>query len=396
MFKYIGSTLKRFIPFFIISAVILFSLGLIFVASSSSFVTSYKYEGMDIVYQNRPNGGLLFLLIPAFLLTCVAPLIANSYRNSLKSADFYYQTGKGNKSVRFVHNLSILGVLLIIFSGVFFLTYFFLLIKQLPTMNYHWEDEYMIEDGIIFNYLFVFLAYFPSILALIITYFISYLFVTRSNNFVNSLITLVLGHAALGLLIMLPIYVYDPNASNLGWYFIENGSYLGLKSASPLSYLFMINRFFNPLINGSMFNFFIFDNEKSIIEFVLSIISHLAMIGVALYGLVMFIVEKESSGEFAGKAPGRGVLQEIIFHTGYMCLGIGFASLINLTGFQLFSLMYAVATFMVIAAVYFALSGLLRRTFKFKWYEWIIYAGLSQLPLIVSVTGLITSAIAAS
>ena len=391
MFKYIGSSLKRFLPYFIIFASILFACGLIYLASEESVILEYHttIENVDYAYVNgNPYGGLMYFAIPTFILVAIAPLIANAYRYSLKSVDFYYQNGKGNKAIRFTNNIVMLLMILIIFSVIYFTSYFFLFIKQIPFVGRVEMLDYVTIIHVVFNYGFVVLAHPLLLSAIVITYFISYLFVTRSNNLINSMITLVFGHLILGLVVMMPLYYYDTALSHFD---VENfstltGSYLiGARGISPLSFTLLIDRFFNPLINTSysLANFKI-ESFQDVVSLVIVVISHLLMISLFVFSFIMFICEKESSGEFAGKAKGRDLSQEIIFHAGFVISSIGMSLLSGLLGTQIFTILFIVANTLILTALYFALSGLLRRRFRFKLHEWLIFVGLSQVYFISS------------
>ena len=411
MKKYIGQTLRRFLPFFIITGAILLGMALIFLGSEDS---SYQYylttktithpitgEITTLVEKTNmmgaPNSGLLFLLIPVFIISALAPILANHYRFSLRSVDLFYQTGKGNKAIRYVNNLTILSMIIAIFSATYLLTMLVLVIKQAPLANQVIEEYFYEEQGVrvsyireyvIFNYGFYVIALLLSIIFIILNYAISYFFVTRSNNLVNSMILVVFGHVALGLIIMLPFWLYNAYVQPFeNSPFLYTEYYSGLKSLSPISLMIHIYKVMNPLITGGdPYKIFYVGNKHAIIDLIIAIISFVGCLGMSLLGIVKFFSEKESSGEFAGKPVGRDAFQEIIFHTGFATMAVGSALLYSGGVFAIFNVIYDIAIFLVLTAVYFALTGLLRRKFRWKLHEWFLFGGLSSINLILSVS----------
>ncbi len=398
MRSYIKNTLKRFLPFYIVFAAILFSMALMYLSSEDSVYFSYIYCNVDECNEfltRTPYSGLLILLIPTFFLVCIAPLIANYYRYSLRSVDLYYQTGKGNKTIRYVHNLVLLSMILIIFTGIYAFTMLFIFIKQIPYAGMIIEDTYYREVYIFSNYQYYALAYIPSILSIIVTYFISYFFVTRSNNFINSLITLVGGHLIIGFSLLLPYVFYNGCVGPINENITINLSsyYMGLKSFSPFSYMIFINNIFNPLIIGSNIKMFEFGNLDAILAFIHFIIGLVLMFALTALGIVYFILEKESSGEYAGKPVGRDKLQEIIFHSTFIIGSFELLIVMNQGILGIFNSIFSFATCISLTAVYFALSGLIRRRFKWNWKEWTIFGSLSASTFLLSLALLILNTV---
>ena len=389
MKKYIGQTLRRFLPFFIITGALLLGMALMYVGNETSVYISYVnyFEGEPYSYiTTRPYSGLLYLLIPVFIITTLAPLIANYYRYSLKSVDLFYQTGKGNKTIRYVDNLTILIMIIAIFSVAFIGTCLFMMLQQIPFIGKVEQQDNMIVQYVFFNYYWYPLAYLGSVIFIIVDYAISYFFVTRSNNFVNSLIILIAGHLVLGLTLMMPDWIYESFVAGIYNVARLNTSFMGgLKSFSPISLMILINNVFNPLIIGDTPYTFIPVGKSQIVCLILFIIGLVGCLAVAALGIVKFITEKESSGEFAGKPVGRDVFQEIIFHAGFVICAIGSALISNVGILGVFGIVYAFSSFIMTTAVYFALTGLLRRRFRWNWKEWVLFGGLSSINLFISI-----------
>ena len=93
MKKYIGLTIKRYIPFLIVGLIISF---FIVSATASTIPTSVTVYNNNLSFLEGEIGAsivtyLIVAAIPMVLLTIIGPIFANSYRNSLESADLFYQ-----------------------------------------------------------------------------------------------------------------------------------------------------------------------------------------------------------------------------------------------------------------------------------------------------------------
>ena len=110
------------------------------------------------------------------------------------------------------------------------------------------------------------------------------------------------------------------------------------------------------------------------LSFALSIVCTLVFIAAGILGFLYFLKEDESSGEYAGKAPGRDIFQIIIFHIGFGLIGL-WTGVTNSIGGVIQTLIGVVAVIsqtIIFGAIYFVFIGLLRRNFKINKKELLI------------------------
>lgn len=386
MKQYIKNLLKKYIPFYAVSFAIIISMFLIFVSVSPNYITDY-YSAQGYAY--RFSGKFSFLLlfiIPLAILTTVAPLFANSYRYSLKSVDVFYQTGKGDKKIRYANNLTLLISLLAIYTVAFMVAMILLAIKQLPFAGQVINDtaggEVVItKTYFAYNFGYYILAYLLAVICCCVNYFISYFLVTRSNNLLNSMIILLLGQGILSIIIMTPIWYVDIVKSAFGidvYYRIE---FLpGTRLASIIGPYAILGNFFESLICESIY---VVDfKDIYIFDLVLTIISNVAFFAVGGLSIFAFLKEKESSGEFAGKPIGRGPYQNIVFHLAAGLIGLWGGAATGIAGTILLTAISNISGFITFGALYYVFLGLLNRNFRLKIKDLIIMLSVDGVYLI--------------
>ncbi len=389
MRKYVINTIKRYIPFFAVSAAVLFSLFL----SVSMALTSYYYkpEGLSY-YVNTPYSGLLIYFIPLVLLSIITPIFANSYRYSLKSVDLFYQTGKGDKSIRFANNAVLWIGTLIVYTVMIMFSFIILLLKQIPLGGQTIVDQYGSEyTYIIFNFGFYILAYLLLVIFCTLNYFISYFLVTRSNYVWNSLVTLFFGEVLLIVGVMTPIWYSLVIVNRFTYFNLYNANVLfGTRCMSIVCPVAWIAHIFEPLIIGSEIEFII--APTTVASLVLAIVFLVLFIALSIVCMLFFFKEKESSGELAGKAMGRDKLQTIIFHTGFgvaaLWLGMAGSLLSSYSIFNYFGILSSFATF---GALYYVFSSLQRKNFKFNKKQWALYLSIMGIYVISTIINIVLS-----
>ena len=390
MKRYLLYSLKRYVPLYIVTFVVCISC---FLATYGGTIpvqnVQYQYAGgeaygfVDIL---GLDSGLIVLMIPVFVFSIILPFFANSYRYSLKAADTFYQIGKGKKSIRFVNNLLLLGAFIASFTAAFIFAVLILFARQAPNIGKEPLVEIANEDTVIItNYLFYNFAYYiPAYLLLVViailNYFISYFFVTRANNLINSMITLALGEIILAVGIMTPFFFLMIVSSRLG---VEGGlanlvdmSFLTVSRTSviigPFALIYLL---FDGLINGTgsalIASFNNFDGAKSGFALALTIVCLLAFIAMGVLGVLYFLKEKESSGELAGRPVPRDKFLFTVFHIGFGFIGFWIATLQSLLGTSFVSYSLGITSIVFFlsemgfyGAAYYVLFGLLRRNFK--------------------------------
>ena len=176
-------------------------------------------------------------------------------------------------------------------------------------------------------------------------YFISYLFISRSNNLLNSMIMLFTGEMIVLLIFFLPMR-----------YFIDEGY---LHQATFVLPIMTYGEIFEPLItNRFSLSQLSFETlgQVEIANKVLYVLEYVLFFSVAILGIVSFIIEKDPSSEYAGKANTNRPYQDIIYHLGALMLG---CAVFNLR----VSVIYDAMSFVFFLAMYYTFFGLLNRSF---------------------------------
>ena len=376
MKRYVFFTLKRFIPFFVITAAIFF------VISTTMFVNvpvQYEYyvdEGM-VRGDYGFDGASIIIIVMAVLLfgfTSISPIIANSYRYSLRSADFYNQIGKGHKNVRLVNNLILLIAVIVSFTFAYIFGATILGIKNVIVFNKGtitesaWDTTTYVKEPFMYHYAYFVPIYFMLLIGGLVNYFISYFLVTRANNAFNSVVMLVLGQVIITLGLMTPIWYLGIMTDGA----IEIRYLAGAKTSSMISLVAITEYLFSGLLKGDSFNLEAFELVKTedYIGLVIVVISLAIFFAFGAYSLLKFFKEEETTGELAGKPQGRGKIQDIIFHTGAAILGFWYlvlsASLDGLGLIDIVGIFSFIPSVVVYGALYYVFYGLLRRNFRLK------------------------------
>jgi hypothetical protein len=200
-------------------------------------------------------------------------------------------------------------------------------------------------------------------------YFISYLLVSRSNVFINSLLVFCLGYTFFNCINYVVIAYCIRNIGEAS-FFLQGPSAIGAISyvAQEFEGLICGNKLLLPMAETAewQYNAAFF---TTIIEFVLL---------VAL-GIVAFIVEKDPSSEWAGKPDSDKPYQEILFHAGFGTIGFIIGTVMS---GSIFSTILSLLFYVSYAASYYTLYGLLRRNFKLKGYQFGILFGNVGLSII--------------
>lgn len=366
MKSYIKFLLKKYLPFYVVLFAVSVSIFFIYLTAENNVY--YRFEGSDY-FITTPYSGLLIFIIPLAMVSIFAPIFANTYRYSIKSADVFYQTGKGSKQIRIVNNLTLLISILVAYTAAFLISILVMLLKQLPNAGKTIIDDYGNETRyILFNFGYYLIAYFLAIIVCSLNYFISYFLITRANNPVNSIICLVLGHMLLSVLIMTPIWyssiVIEMINSNMRFYSAE--VLLLTRVPSIISPIAWIANIFEPLIiSGQPLQIIL--SSENVFSFVMSFVCLVIFLSAAGFSIYMFLKEKESSGELAGKPEGRDKLQMIIFHVGAGTIAWWYGMANGLiSNLLIINVLTTISSFIMFCALYYVFYGLIRRNFRLK------------------------------
>ena len=416
MKKYLLFTLKRYIPLFVVAfALCFFTFISVFggLPTSQTIRSYYDSEtGMAYSYSNTLSGinsGMIFVFVLVAIFTIILPFFANSYRYSLQSADTFYQIGKNKKSIRWVNNLVLLVMFIAVMTASFIFGVLILFFRQLPNIGR--PDEVINTGGsaqevthyLFYNFGYYIPVYLLTVVFAVLNYAVSYLFITRANNLVDSILLLILGEFVLSVGVMTPFWFFlICGAAGGGWSSIVDESLLiGTRTASFVSPIAFILYAFDGLITGEgsllveQYKGIEF-NGNIVLGLVISILCLVIYVAIAGLGIFVFLKEKESSGELAGKPVGRDRWQEIIFHTGAGMAGFWICCLQSLTGGittilanEVFSFILLISEVGFYAAAYYVLYGLLRRNFRLTKRDIPLMAGIVGTNFIIGLSLLI-------
>lgn len=379
MKSYLRYYLKNRLPLFIIIFSILLVVG-VFSASGLSFVEQVLQASSSVYSSYEPtDAGISPLVFAVCVIMLILPFFNMGNRYSLARTDMFRQTAQNKKAYRYVeHGISI-GFVLAAYTISFALFLLIAVIKNyaqpIPenTNMYHYYR-------VIFNYGPYFFVYLLTLLFAIGNYFITYFFASRSNNFINSLILVVLGQVFLGSFCVL----FAEMGGTRENYFMYLPCANACVSFGPL---FLDARYTNWIIYGDksytdvFFRNYFTGNETEIILTTMS--SFIVFFTVAITGAVFFFAEKEQSGEWAGKPDTSDAWQDVLYNlfVGTFMTWMFYSYLKNWyydTGLAM------AISFVVTIAVYYTLYGLLRRNFKPKQYQIIAMVCTMVMVIIVS------------
>ena len=359
MKKYLFYSFKRKLPLYIIVMVIFLTIALTSFATTSFFAERYydSYSGQYYAYYGY-NSGTLPLLIAYFVILFVLPFFNMGYCYSLAKSDTFRQAPFKDKHLRYYEHLSSLIIVLITFTIAFLTLFLGLLIKNYTEtyeMSHYTAVPSPTAEKVYFNYIYFLPLYFLAIFFGVIQYFSSYLLISRSNNFLNSLIILFIGQ--LGLTVVIPLFIsllYDVGLSIL----------MSNPMMFPIYYLY--NQFDQLIVHGmngyeTTFNPTSIGDTYRLVYFIASFILPVVL---GIIGFMAFILEKDPSSEWANKPDTNNHYQEIIFHAAFGFFGTYIV--MNIIENILYNIPTFILFYVLFSATYYTLYGLLHRNFKLK------------------------------
>ena len=388
MNKYVIRTIKKYIPIFAIMFLMTASLFLMDVSINGGAYFVVKPTAIRTYF--NPESKCLMYILPLLTVSVFAPFFANSYRYSLKKADFYLQLGKSNKKIRYVNNIVLYVGLVAIYTFIFSLFTLILFCKDTSNLALNGTSQAFERTYFVPNYGILYLIYIICLPISAGTYLFSYFLITRSNNLLNSIITFICGYIVV-IFFVLATFGYVVQIENivvgdLNLYSYE--AFLYGSFISPFSYIssrlgeYMLNeelRVFNKLSNISIASLVI----NSAIFIFISIISTMA-----------FIKEEESSGEYFGSTKGRGKLQDILFYiaSGFMMLWAGPASQLFAMDPHKFNFLFFLF-FPLAFIAFYILNSLKNRNFKITKRDLKVYLPIYSIFFVSFLTIFLTAVI---
>ena len=381
MKSYISHYIKVRLPLFIIIAALLFIVGIISIGDVDFIIDVMQGSNGYYVVEEPTNAGIFPITFAVSIIAMIMPLFNMSYRYSLAKTDMFRQVAQSKKKFRYIDHGISLAFILIAFTIAFAVLVISIAIKNQVQPIPVSTDGHSTYYKIYFHYWIYALVYLVIIAFIIGNYFISYLLVSRSNNVLNSIIILIMGQFFLASFCT----IFAEMAQTNNTYFFQ----MPLSNASvSFAPFFVQTRYTFWIINGdSSFEYglrqvyWVASTNETNFSLALSFI---VFFGVALFGLFMFLFEKDPSGEWAGKPETGNIHQELFFH-------ISVGSLMTFVFYQHLKYWYdgtipsLIASFATYAALYYTLLGLLKRNFKPKLSQILVMLGNTALVVIMGI-----------
>ena len=356
MKRYLRLSIIRKLPLFVVLSVLLLTVA--FVSASN-----VEFESLDYYYYYTlsPTSDTSGLIGTFFMIMAILPFFSMNYRYSLGKSDLYRQVAFKDKRIRYGEHLSSLIIVCI--------AYTIALCVQVATLAVR---NYIISESPDFylNYVWFIPMYFTCLVVGTGLYFISYLLVSRSNVFINSLLVFCLGYTFFNCINYVVIAYFTRNITEAS-FFLQGPSAIGAISfvSQEFERLICDNSLLLPKKETTEWQYYNVAFFTCIIEFVL----------LAALGIVAFIVEKDPSSEWAGKPDSNKPYQEILFHAGFGTIGLIIGTIMS---GSIFGTIMSLLFYVIYGASYYTLYGLLRRNFRLKGYQFGILFGNVGLSII--------------
>lgn len=366
MKRYLKLSIIRKLPLFVVLSVLLLT-----VAFTSATNVEFHVSGVgEYHYTPYPTSAISGVISVFFVIMMFLPFFSMNYRYSLAKSDLYRQVAFKDNRIRIGEHLSSLIIMCVAFTLAFGL-----LVSVLAIRNYgNWEPG---EVAFYLYYEWYIPLYFVAIIVGAAQYFVSYLLISRSNTFINSLLMLILGELALN------FFVYVFACFILAD--LTEGTVIFGVGPSVVGAIHNVNYYFDLFVTeGTKAMSTIKANHSSderplyLTSFILTLVQFFA---VAALGLVAFIKEKDPSSEWAGKPNTHKPYQEIIFHFGFAVIGLAIGSAMMES---ILSSIFAILYFTIYIVCYYTLYGLLHRNFKLKGYQAGIIFGIAGFDILFS------------
>ena len=344
MMKYIWINIKKKLPLYIICTHLFFATAFTFIVNTT-FIEQHFYEEY-FYYGNESTPGYILLFVLFMISMMILPLFGMNYRYSLGRSDLFRQAPYKNKHLRYGEHLSALAIIVTAFTLSYIFLVVGLMIKEHFIVKVPEANEFSYYVKLHYNYVYYIPAFFVFLVMGVAQYFISYFFVSRANNILNSIILLLAGELFLAFYILMPTLLF---------YHVANY----YQSTLALPIVFVGDLFSSLIVHGTTNSIMMFNNKTNIYCSVQYIIALVTFAALAIIGLIAFLEEKDPSSEYAGKAKSDKPYQEIIYHAFAYVFGSLICGLNH-------GLIYLFISFFFFAASYYTFYGLLNRNFKLK------------------------------
>lgn len=349
--------------------------------ASILFVTVLSYMPMGIPFEtygtNHVNSTVIFeylagaSLAIGFPLGIALSLFVHRYRVSRKSVDTYYQASFESRTIRRVHILIALLILVISYTGGFLVASLFSILRYFGTP---WTRTVTYSDTTVtYSRVLLPLYGFPIVyifcLFLIVSQFFINCFLAQLGNYVlDQIFLIIFGNAFLALCFLSP-YLYAISVAKVVNTNTEFGLLYSLNSIGPISLLYGVifaSMRGKEVPAGLVVN--------GIIATLLSCVSYA---GACFVCMKM----KDPSGEYANNRKTFHPSIRFIPHCAALSIGIliSFAGVVGRLSYEtgifgtLIFFSMPIYIFIIYCVVYFMLLALWRHSFKLNKIDWISY-----------------------
>lgn len=361
MKRYLKLSIIRKLPLYVVLSVLLLTVAF-------SNATSVEFEvDRYFDYTPSPDSAISGLIIFFVLIMTILPFFSMNYRYSLARSDLYRQVAFKDNKIRIGEHLASLIILSISFTIAFIA-----LVSVLMFRNYGPVTR---NPAFYLYYQWYIPLYFAVLLIGAGQYFISYLFISRGNTFINSLLMLVTGTIFLNFFVCV-FASYISSEISTGSYYAFGPTFIG--------YSYYLTRIFGDLICDNcvhMFDASMYSDESAVHAIIAFFSLLIQFAAVTTLGIIALIKEKDPSSEYAGKPDSDKPYQEIVFHAGFAVLGLVIGTLMMES---LLSLIYGFLYFTTYVVAYYTLYGLLHRNFKLKGRQAAVLFGIAGFDILFS------------
>ena len=389
MQKYFWKSLKSRIPLFVILTSVMIIFAIITIGG-----TNFLYQFSRGYGYTNPIRSITFpsmiYYIPLFVFVSILPFFGMNYRYSLRKSDLFRQVAFKNKRIRYIEHGTLLITAVLMFIISFLVFAFGLMMKYSgTTFEKHVSDD-VIQIIHEFHFGYLWLTFLPLLAHIFITYAVSYFFISRGNTITTSILCFIFGHTIFFALFMFivmcaPVFYYGPSCFSI----------LMMYPSLTTSALFD-----NLIVNGDAGHYFWYDArffealygyiDSDNIRYVMIPHNTESILSTVLYGIMgivgglTFFLDKDPSGEYAGKPENPNFVPDVIFHLGIASVGLVSGGMVCISTLNIYYLLFLG----VFLPVYYILYGLYKKDFRLRLNDILILLGVTAVVVIATlVTG---------
>ncbi len=385
--SYIKWQIKELLPMYIISFIILAAIFWLTISTSNLAPVFYKNsDGTFTSYISVSTWPPLFaILIPALLISFFLPFFAFSYQRKRTHADFYYQLPFKKNELRRTNLLISYTILATAITIIYWFGVLFIFIKQVQNNA---NIDYLRANPYYYNYVFFLPYYFVLLVGVSLNYFISSFFISLGTKSIDAALYLVFGQLFLAFFVESVFF--------LAWAGTKFNTYDSLWMLNALGYT-PSSSWLETIRSTIIFAQLATTSKVSLEtgDMVTRIVSSSAylLLGGFLTWYMLF-KKKDPSGEDAGKGLPTTPIAMAIPHIFALMIGLFTSCSYGLYGTLGTAYFWACFPSMLMSLImwgvaYYFFIVIANATFHFKKANWIVFASVSAIVVILGVVYLI-------